>query len=897
MPDTLLRTKFFIPPLRPNLVPRTRLIERLNQGLDLGHKLTLISAPAGFGKTILIAEWAAALTKAWRTELTNPRSAVQNPQLCWLSLDEGDNDLTHFLVYLVTTLQTVEPGLGEKTLAMLQGPQPPPADSVLTVLINEITAVREQPLIILVLDDYHLAGAQDLEVSKAIDEALAFLVEHLPHNMHLVLTTREDPALPLPRLRARGLLSELRAADLRFTPDEAAIFLNQVMALQLSAEDVAALEARTEGWIAGLQMAALSMQGRTDSAAFIQAFTGSHHFVLDYLIEEVLDRQPENVQDFLLKTSILERLNGSLCDAVRVDAGLADNPENGRQMLEYLQQANLFIIPLDDERRWYRYHHLFADLLRMRLRRREPDSMAALHGRASRWYEEHGLEIEAFRHAAAAHDLPRADRLAEGGGTPLYYRGAVMPILHWLESLPPAELNARPSLWLLYAWTLWVAHKSSQVEEILGAAEAALQGVAEDESTRSLVGQIAALRGMLAANHYEVETMISQGRSALEYLSPANLSVRTAVIRNLALAYQFQGDRAAAGQAYEEAIALCEATGNTFINILSTTGLGIIQESENQLYAAIESYQRVLELVGDPPGPVACAAIAGLARIAYEWNDLDSAEEQGMLGVDLARQIESIDSFASGELFLVRMKLARGDIAGAADLLNQVDTAVRRHNFVTQIPNAAAVRVLLLLQQGDLARAAQLAQAHDLPLSQARVHLAQGDLGSAAAVLEPLRQEMEARGWQDELLKTLVLQAITLHTQDQDEEALKRLGEALILAEPGGHVRVFIDEGPPMAQLLSKASARGIIPHYTARLLKEFPTSDIRHPTSQIDPLTPRELEVLQLIAQGLTNRQISERLFLALSTVKGYNRVIFDKLHVNNRTEAAARARELGLL
>jgi LuxR family maltose regulon positive regulatory protein len=472
-----------------------------------------------------------------------------------------------------------------------------------------------------------------------------------------------------------------------------------------------------------------------------------------------------------------------------------------------------------------------------------------------------------------------------------------MPILHWLESLPPAELNARPSLWLLYAWTLWVAHKSSQVEEILGAAEAALQGVAEDESTRSLVGQIAALRGMLAANHYEVETMISQGRSALEYLSPANLSVRTAVIRNLALAYQFQGDRAAAGQAYEEAIALCEATGNTFINILSTTGLGIIQESENQLYAAIESYQRVLELVGDPPGPVACAAIAGLARIAYEWNDLDSAEEQGMLGVDLARQIESIDSFASGELFLVRMKLARGDIAGAADLLNQVDTAVRRHNFVTQIPNAAAVRVLLLLQQGDLARAAQLAQAHDLPLSQARVHLAQGDPGSAAAVLEPLRQEMEARGWQDELLKTLVLQAITLHTQDQDEEALKRLGEALILAEPGGHVRVFIDEGPPMAQLLSKASARGIIPHYTARLLKEFPTSDIRHPTSQIDPLTPRELEVLQLIAQGLTNRQISERLFLALSTVKGYNRVIFDKLHVNNRTEAAARARELGLL
>jgi len=566
-------------------------------------------------------------------------------------------------------------------------------------------------------------------------------------------------------------------------------------------------------------------------------------------------------------------------------------------MLEYLQQANLFIIPLDDERRWYRYHHLFADLLRLRLRHRDPDSLAALHGRASVWYEEHGLAIEAFHHAAAAHDLARAERLVEGDGTPLYYRGAVMPILHWLQSLPAAELDARPSLWLLYAWALWVAHKSSQVEEKLGAAEAALQDVAEDEKKRDLIGQIAALRGMLAANHYEIETMIGQSRRALAYLAPGNLPVRTAVIRNLALAYQFQGDRAAAGQAYDEAIALCEASGNTFINILSTSGLGIIQESQTQLYAAVESYKRVLQLVGDPPGPVACAAIAGLARIAYEWNDLDGAEEQGELGVALARQIESIDSFASGELFLVRLKLARGDIPGAANLLNQVDTAVRRHNFVTQIPNAAAVRVLLLLRQGDLAGAARLAQAHDLPLSQARVTLAQGDAEATAAVLEPLRQEMEARGWADELLKVLILQALALHAQGRGGEALKVLEEALILAEPGGHIRTFIDEGPPMAHLLSEASARGIMPHYTGRLLKEFLTSDIPHPTSQIDPLTPRELEVLQLIAQGLTNSEIADRLFLALSTVKGYNRIIFDKLHVNNRTEAAARARELGLL
>ena len=943
MPDTLLRTKFFIPSLRPNMVPRTRLVERLNQGLDLGHKLTLISAPAGFGKTTLIAEWAASLLHVQSAE-KNPQSATveakqRNPQLCWLSLDEGDSDLARFLAYLVTALQTVESGMVEKALAMLQAPQPPPADSVLTVLINEITAVSSRPAILLVLDDYHLVISQDLETANPIDEALAFLVDHLPPNMHLVITTREDPNLPLPRLRARGRLSELRAADLRFTPDEAAVFLNQSMGLQLSVEEIAALEARTEGWIAGLQMAALSMQGRTDSAAFIQAFTGSHHFVLDYLIEEVLEQQPKSVQDFLLKTSILDRLNGPLCDAVRFDetpesssattvrsdetresssttavrfeevsgssASAAGGQENGRQMLEYLQQANLFITPLDDERRWYRYHHLFADLLRLRLRRQGADSLAELHGRASVWYEENGLEIEAFHHAAAAHDLERAERLVEGGGTPLYYRGAVTPTLHWLESLPTADLDARPSLWLIYAWALWVAHKSSLVEEILQAAEAALQDVEEDEETRNLVGQIAALRAMLAANEYKAEKMIAQSRRALAYLAPGNLPVRTAVIRNLGLAYHFQGDRAAASQAYAEAIAMCEASGNTFTNILATTGLGITQESQTQLYTAVESYKRVLQLAGDPPGPVACAAIAGLARIAYEWNDLDNAQEQGELGVELARQIESIDSFASGELFIVRLKLAQGEIAGAAELLNQVDEAVRRHNFVTQIPNAAAVRVLLLLRQGDLAGAARLAQAHDLPLSQARVTLAQGDAEAAAAVLEPLRQEMEARGWADELLKALILQALTLQAQDREEDALKVLDEALILAEPGGHIRTFIDEGPPMAHLLSEASARGIMPHYTGRLLKEFPTPDIPHPTSHIshpqsaivDPLTPRELEVLQLIAQGLTNRQISERLFLALSTVKGYNRIIFDKLHVNNRTEAGVRARELGLL
>ena len=881
MPDKLLRTKLFIPSPRPNLISRPHLLARLTQGLHLGHKLTLISAPAGFGKTTLTSEWLAA----------GASSAT------WLSLDDGDNDPVRFLTYLTAALQIAVPDIGAGILAALQSPQPPSTESVLTTLLNEITADPKRQAITLVLDDYHLLDSQE------VHKALTFLVDHLPPQMHLVITTREDPQLPLPRLRARGQLTELRVADLRFTPEEAAAFLNQAMGLNLPAEEVAALEERTEGWIAGLQMAALSMRGRADTAAFIQAFTGSHHFILDYLIAEVLEQQPQRVQTFLLKTSILDRLTGPLCETITGEQG-------GRQMLEYLQQANLFIVPLDDERRWYRYHHLFAELLRQRLRRQDSDSPAELHGRASVWYEENGLAIEAFHHAVAAHDLERAERLVEGNGTPLYYRGAVVPILHWLESLPAAALNARPSLWLIYAWALWVAHKSSQVEEKLQAAEAALPDVEEDAGTRNLVGQIAALRAMLAANEYDAETIITQSRRALDYLPPDNLSVRTAVIRNLGLAYHFQGDRAAASQAYAEAIAMCEASGNTFTNILATTGLGITQETETQLYAAVESYKRVLEMVGHPPGPVACAAFAGLARIAYEWNDLDRAEEQARQGVHLARQIESIDSFASGELFLVRLKLARNEFARAAELLSQVDKAVRRHNFVFQIPEVAAVKVLLLLQQGDQAGAAQLAQAHKLPLSQARVHLAQGNPGAALAILAPLRQEIEARGWADELLKVIILQALAQHMHDQEEEALRLLSEALALAEPGGFIRTFLDEGPPMAQLLTEAAGRGIMPTYTNKLLLEFsiPHSKLRIPDSQqsairnpqsalIEPLTTRELEVLQLIAQGLSNREISERLFLALSTVKGHNRVIFGKLQVKNRTEAVARARELGLL
>ena len=503
MPTPLLATKLYIPPLRPNVVSRPRLLERLNEGLH--RKLTLISAPAGFGKTTLLSAWVEGIDR----------------QVAWLSLDEGDSDPARFLTYLVAALQTIAPNIGEGVMRVLQSPQPPPIESILTALLNEITTIPDH--FVLVLDDYHVLDA------KPIDNALTFLLEHLPPQMHLVIATREDPQLPLARLRARDTLTELRVTDLRFTPSEAAGFLNQVMGLDLSAEDITALETRTEGWIAGLQLAAISMQGQKDTTSFITSFTGSHHFVLDYLVEEVLQQQPERVQNFLLRTSILDRLCGSLCDAV-----LLDPNASGQATLEYLERANLFIVPLDNERRWYRYHHLFADLLRQRLHQStdsstgdERDGVAELHRRASQWYEDNSLTIEAFHHAVAANDVERAERLVEGEGMPLQFRGPMISVLNWLESLPTTILDARPSLWVTYASALTMTGQPiSSVEEKLQAAEAALQEAEQDDKTRDLVGHIAAIRAMLAIPANQVETMIAQSRRALEYLHPNNLPVR-----------------------------------------------------------------------------------------------------------------------------------------------------------------------------------------------------------------------------------------------------------------------------------------------------------------------------------------------------------------------------------
>ena len=887
MPPPLLATKLYVPSPRPELVQRPRLNERLNAGLR--RKLTLISAPAGFGKTTLAADWVAGCGRP----------------VAWLSLDERDNDPTRFLAYLIAALQTITPAIGAGVQGVLQAPQPPPAESILTALLNDITTVPDN--FVLVLDDYHVIDV------RAVDAALTFLLEHQPPQLHLVIATREDPPLPLARLRARDQLTELRAADLRFTPAEAAGFLTEVMGLDLAADDIAALDTRTEGWIAGLQLAALSLQGHHDATRFIQSFTGSHHFVLDYLVEEVLEQQSTSIQTFLLHTSILDHLCGPLCDAV-----LRDPAASGQATLEYLERVNLFLVPLDNERHWYRYHHLFADLLRQHLHQSFTSSPAddrvgvdELHVRASQWYEDQGLAFEAFQHAAAANDVERAARLIEGERIPRHFRGAVTTILLWLQSLPTMELDARPSLWWRYASFLLANGQTTGVEEKLHAAEAALAqrapGTKADDKTRTLIGQIAATRAVLAMTRYQVDTMLTQSRRALLYLPPNNLALRATANWTLGVTYQHQGDRAAARHAFTESIALSQACGEILTTILATMGLADMQVAANQLSVAAETYQRVLQLLGDSPLPVACEAHRDLAQIHYEWNDLESAERHGRQSLHLARQYgPDIDRFVICEVFLARLKLAQGDVTGASALLVKASQSARERNFVQRVPEVAAVQVLVLLRQGHLAAAAELAESHDLPMSQARVRLARGDPSAALAVLDPVRQQMEAQGWEDERLKVMVVEAVAHHAHGAKDEAVQVVGDALALAEPGGFIRLFVDEGPPMAHLLREAAARGIAPEYTQQVLATFSPVGPSHPlpgrvngphSALIEPLSERELEVLQHIAEGLSNQEIASRLYLSLHTVKVHSRNIYGKLRVHNRTHAVAMARALDML
>ena len=880
MPTPILATKLYIPPPRPHLIQRPRLLDLMAQGAQ--GKLTLVSAPAGFGKTTLVTTWIG--------DCPHP--------VAWLALDAGENDPIAFLTYLVAALQTVTPDWGTRVMKMLQSPQPSPPDAILTALLNEMTAIPAE--FVLVLDDYHVIDA------KAVDDILAFLLDYMPPRMHLVVTTREDPSFPLGRLRARGQLTEIRADDLRFTTHEGAAFLSHATGLSLTPAQVDALDVRTEGWIAGLQLAALSLQGRHDGATdFIHSFTGSHRFVMDYLVEEVVNRQPPQVQTFLLRTSILARMCGPLCDAV-----VGDDAMSGQAMLEELERANLFLVPLDDERRWYRYHHLFAELLRHRLAQQleadgTADGVALYHVRAGDWFAANGLELEAFHHAIAAHDIDRAIRCIDGKGMPLQFRGGAVPILNWLKSLPTAVLDAHPVLWITWGSALLMLGQVVGVEEKAAAAEAALHDAPLNDHNRDLIGRIASIRTTVAVTQHDVDGIIAHSQRALTFLRPDNLPVRASINWAQGNAYRLRGDRAAAARAYAQALEACKAVGHTVIATMSTLGLALVQELDNNLHRAHAIYQDAVDLMGDAATPPICDAYLGMARICYQWNDLDAAQIHGERSLELARQIENTDRAVLCEVFLGRLAGARGDVDRAATMLAAAEQAARREDFTLLLPDAVAARVVTLLRQGQVTAAAQLAEGQDLPLCRARISLAQRDPGAALATLDEARRHAEEKQWADVRLQAMVLQALA-HQANADANAAARvLDEALALAAPEGFIRLFVDEGPAMRRLLAAADARGVHTAYTQQLLAAFaaePTSSAAAtaaPAAQslIDPLSERELEILDLIATGLKNQEIADQLFISLNTVLYHTKNIYGKLGVNKRAKAIAKARELALI
>jgi len=867
MPLPILVTKLFAPQRVVQAVSRGSLVEQLNNGL--ARKLTLVCAPAGFGKSSLLGEWAAACRRP----------------CVWVSLDPGERDLQQFLAYLVAAVQTVDASVGAGAWALLQTTPPPSTESVLGALLNEVSEDLEG--LLLVLDDYHLVACEP------VDEALAYLIDHLPPQMHVAVATRIEPALPLARLRARGQLTELRQEDLRFGADEAAAFLDQTMALKLSVAHVAVLAARTEGWVAGLQMAAISLRDNRDPEDFIRSFTGSHRFLQDFLLEEVLHRQSPAVQWFLLRTSVLDRMCPELCDAVMQD-------REGHSMLAYLEEANLFVVPLDAERRWFRYHHLFAELLRQRLAQRE--SASPLLIRASEWYESNGQAVEAFQKAFAASDIDRAIRLIDGDGMPLYFRGAMAPVVQSLQGLPNSVLDSHPRLWVMLAWSLMISGYPNQMALKLQSAVQALKHCADDEDPRDLWGQVAALKAWVAVAKHDMPSIHAEAKQAFEGLHPHNQAARTAAHCAQGVAYQFEGNRTAAKQAYEHVLSAGQITGNFMFTVVATLGLAGIQLAENQLHAAAKTYRDILQALTDPTHSVACEAHLGLARIFFEWNDLDAAESHALRSSKLAEPMESGVGL-SADAMTARVLRVRNRFTEASTLLANAAIAAHTRRFTSRLEEIAGLQVQDLVRRGEYAAALELAQRHQLPLATAKALSAQGHPQQAMTLLVSYRARMEQAGRADESLKAMVAQAMALHALGSLEESMVVLSEALLLSEPDGFVRTFVDEGQAMATLLTALSDRGTLPDYTAQLLAvwgstQAPGVDLAHlQRIGVEPLSERELDILRLIQQGQSNQGIGESLFLSLHTVKWHNQNIFDKLQVKRRTEAVARALALKLL
>ena len=914
----LLQTKLYVRSARAQHVSRPALLEQLDEGLDHGHRLTLISAPAGFGKTTLLSEWVAAL---------GDRRASP-PRVAWLSLDDSDNDPARFSAYLVAALQTGDGGAGETLPGVLHAPQSVSMEQFLAELINRISAVSAS--FVLVLDDYHLISAQP------VHDAITRLLDHLPANLHLVIATRADPPLPIARLRARGQLTEIRMPELRFTSDEAAEFLNRVMGLELAAGEVAALEGRTEGWIAGLQMAAVALRAtrsaRGDAVRFVRDFTGSNRFILEYLIEEVLQRQPEHVQAFLLRTSILERLCGPLCAAVAADtdgrgiedSGQANGPALDREpwaVLEYLERANLFVVPLDDRREWYRYHRLFADLLRSRLERIHPHLVPVLHRRASTWYEQRGFVTEAIDHALSAGDLERAAGLIEQNAEATLMRGQAATFLRWVDRLPDGLVRERPSLCVLHAWMLLMAGQP------LATVESRLRDA--DSGGELVTGRVTGLRALMAAFRGEVFHAAELSRRALDELPDHEQFTRTYVAWILRVCQLVSGVGVVDGQTFDDVFRMSQRAGNVMLSVMVICQRAELLMRQGQLHEAAASYRKALALATDARGrrlPIAGQALVGLGELLREWGDLDAAASHLLEGIALTEQWSDVGPFEA-YIALARVRRAQGDVEGAWRALQTAQELAVSFD-VTELDDltVAMFQALFKVRQGELDPAQRWAEdrglhqyihaplqekagdSYDLRLRKyellvlARLLMAQGRPSEARALLQPLVPVAERRRRPGMLIEIHALQALASQALGDLDQAMAALERALALAEAEGYVRVFADEGAPMAALLREAAKRGITVAHVRSVQSALGAGEEAAPSAAEaaalpEPLSARELEVLRLLGTHLSSTEMAEKLFISANTVRFHIKNIYGKLGVHRRLDAVQRARELGLL
>lgn len=890
MAQRLLTTKLYLPPARTSRVVRPRLLAQLDLGL---HKsLTLISAPAGYGKTTLLSDWYA------QTGCTYP--------LAWLSLDQNDNHLARFLTYLAAALETLDPTLTQDFSRLLLMPQLPSIEELVTELINGISAYPQD--FALVLDDYHMI------TQPAIQAAVAYLLDHIPPRMHLVLLTRSDPPIQLARLRARNQMVELRAADLRFLPEETGQFLNTVMDLRLSGENISALEQRTEGWIAGIQLAALSMQRHADAGPFIQAFTGSNRYILDFLSEEVLQQQPEPVQTFLLKTAVLDRLTASLCDAV------LGGTSNSAQMLVDLERQNMFLVPLDDERKWYRYHHLFSDLLFQCLQRMHPEWVQPLYARAATWCEQNGSLESAIGYALKAQQFDQAARLMDQIKTHLWDQGEIHLLILWLNTLPEDLVQKQPELSLDYAACLTMAGYFDAAENWLQLAESGYRALAaHDPPAARRAAVIPVYRSVCARFHGDFARAVALCQLGLSAAPDGEDRLKGVILLFLGQAHYYSGDIQNADRVLGDAVRYTLTSGHTEAYLNTCHHLAQIRVLQGRLHEAGKIAEQAVLTVEARGTPVyGGTEHADLADLHREWNHLDLALAEIRRGLELAEAGDHI--FFLLDVYLVRVRLARAqnDWETAWTFLHKAERVARRCPSATTLEHLRAWEAWLHLAQGNLAEAGRWAANVEMAengemippqrefdlFTLARVWLAQGKSAQATALLETIRVAAQNAGRYGSALEARILQARCDQQEGKANRAVEKLVTALENAEPEGYVRLFLDEGPLMAQILYAVTTQttGIASNYARKLLTEFsqePSEWTTLPTALskrnpgIEPLSDREVEVLRLIAKGCANKEIAAQLVISVGTVKRHVIHILQKLSADNRTEAVAIARE----